>query len=133
MNNIKLGKLIDKGILSTVYECKYKNKNYIIKIEYVTKDDIINKNSQKQKEVEFSLKFGNKHSDYFMELIDYYFQENCTIQLRWDLNNPPKTWYKKLINEYKSIMNQFTIIGFIIFLKYILSFVTFQYILCHHS
>ena len=25
-NNITLGKIIDKGILSTVYECKYKNR-----------------------------------------------------------------------------------------------------------
>lgn len=106
MNNIKIGKLIDKGILSSVYECKYKNKNYIVKIEYVTKNDTINKNSQKQKEVEFSLKFGNKHCDHFMELINYYFQEDCTIELRWDLNNPPKPWYKKLVNEYKSIINQ---------------------------
>lgn len=105
-NNITLGKIIDKGILSTVYDCKYKNKNYIVKVEYVIKDDTINKNSQKQKEVEFSLKFGNKHSQHFMELIHYFFQEDCTIELRWELNNTPKTWYKKLVNEYKSIMNQ---------------------------
>lgn len=106
MNNITLGKLIDKGILSTVYECKYKNKNYIVKIEHITKDDTINKNSQKQKEVKFSLKFGNKHREHFMELIHHYFQEDCSIELRWELNNPPKPWYKKLVNEYKSIINQ---------------------------
>jgi tRNA A-37 threonylcarbamoyl transferase component Bud32 len=81
-------------------------KKYIVKIEYVTKEDTLNKNSQKQKEVDFSLKFGNKHKDHFMELIHHYFQDNCTIELRWDLNNPPKPWTKKLINEYKSIMNQ---------------------------
>jgi hypothetical protein len=42
-------------MISTVYDCKYKNKNYIVKVEYVIKDDTVNKNSQKQKEVEFSL------------------------------------------------------------------------------
>jgi hypothetical protein len=106
MTHISIGKIIDKGILSTVNECTLNKKKYIVKIEYVTKEDKINKNSQKQKEVEFSLKFGNKHKDHFMELIDHYFQDNCTIELRWDLNNPPKPWTKKLVNEYKSIMNQ---------------------------
>ena len=106
MTHIRIGKIIDKGILSTVNECTLNKKKYIVKIEYVTKEDKINKNSQKQKEVEFSLKFGNKHKDHFMELIHHYFQDNCTIELRWDLNNPPKPWTKKLINEYKSIMNQ---------------------------
>lgn len=106
MTHISIGKIIDKGILSTVNECTLNKKKYIVKIEYVTKEDKINKNSQKQKEVEFSLKFGNKHKDHFMELIHHYFQNNCTIELRWELNNPPKPWTKKLINEYKSIMNQ---------------------------
>ena len=106
MTHISIGKIIDKGILSTVNECMLNKKKYIVKIEYVTKEDTLNKNSQKQKEVDFSLKFGNKHKDHFMELIHHYFQDNCTIELRWDLNNPPKPWTKKLINEYKSIMNQ---------------------------
>jgi serine/threonine protein kinase len=106
MVNIILGKIIDKGILSSVYECRLNKKKYIVKIEYVTKDDITNKNSQKQKEIEFSIKFGNKHTEHFMELIHYYFHEDCTIELSWDLNNYPKTWYKKLVNEYKSIINQ---------------------------
>ena len=105
-HNITLGKIIDKGMISTVYDCKYKNKNYIVKVEYVIKDDTVNKNSQKQKEVEFSLKFANKYGEHFMELIHYFFQEDCTIDLKWDLNNAHKTWYKKVINKYKSIMNE---------------------------
>ena len=104
--HINIGKIIDKGILSTVNECILNKKKYIVKIEYVTKNDTINKNSQKQKEVEFSLKFGNKHKDHFMELIHHYYEDNCNIELSWDLNNPPKPWTKKLINEYKSIINQ---------------------------
>ena len=83
--NIIIGKIIDNGILSTVNECTLNKKKYIVKIEYVTTEDIKNKNSQKQKEVEFSLKFGNKHKDQFMELIHHYYEDNCNIDLRWDL------------------------------------------------
>jgi len=104
--HIIIGKIIDKGILSTVNECTLNKKKYIVKIEHVTKEDTLNKNSQKQKEIEFSLKFGNKHKEHFMELIHYYFQEDCNLELRWDLNNPPKPWTKKLINEYKSCIDE---------------------------
>jgi hypothetical protein len=104
--HIRIGKIIDKGILSTVNECTLNKKKYIVKMEHITKEDIINKNSQKQKEIEFSLKFGNKYSDQFMELIHHYFEYDCTLSLSWDINNPPKPWTKKLVNEYKSIINQ---------------------------
>ena len=103
--NIIIGKIIDNGILSTVNECTLNKKKYIVKIEYVTTEDIKNKNSQKQKEVEFSLKFGNKHKDQFMELIHHYYEDKCNIELRWDLNDPPKVWSQKLINEYKKCIN----------------------------
>ena len=49
MPNIILGKIIDKGILSSVYECTLNKKKYIVKIEHVIKNDTINKNSQKIK------------------------------------------------------------------------------------
>ena len=104
--HLHIGQIIDKGILSCVHECTLNKKKYIVKMEHVTKEDTINKNSLKQKEVEFSLKFGNKHSDHFMELIHHSFEYDCTLSLSWDVNNPPKPWTKKLVNEYKTIINE---------------------------
>ena len=73
MLNIILGKLIDKRILGSVYECKLNKKNYIAKIEHVSKNDKETNNNLVKKEIDFSLKFGNKYPDHFMVLIDHYF------------------------------------------------------------
>ena len=104
--SINIGKIIDKGILTTVNECTLHKKKYIVKIEHVTKNDKNTDNNPVKRELDFSLKFGNKYSKHFMELIDYYYKDDCTLSLRWDLNDPPKPWSKKLINEYKSIINE---------------------------
>jgi tRNA A-37 threonylcarbamoyl transferase component Bud32 len=107
MPNIILGKLIDKRILATIYECTLNKKKYIAKIEHVTKNDKETDNNLVKKEINFSLKFGNKYPDHFMVLIDHYFEDNCNvIKVDWDIHNPPKVWRKKLVNEYTSIINE---------------------------
>jgi hypothetical protein len=37
--HIRIGKIIDKGILSTVNECTLNKKKYIVKMEHITKED----------------------------------------------------------------------------------------------
>jgi len=107
MQNIILGKLIDKRILATIYECTLNKKKYIAKIEHVTKNDKDTEHNLVKKEINFSLKFGNKYPDHFMVLIDHYFEDNCNvIKVDWDINNPPKLWRKKLVNEYTTIINE---------------------------
>ena len=61
MVNIILGKLIDKRILASIYECKLNKKNYILKLEHVTKNDKDTNNNLVKREIDFSLKFANNY------------------------------------------------------------------------
>ena len=101
--NIKIGKTIDKGILSSVHECTLNENKYIIKIAYVTKKEM----NVIDNEINFSLQFGNKYPEYFMQLIDYYFEEGCShIKISWDVSNPHQNMKRNVLNEYKKRINE---------------------------
>lgn len=99
---LNIGKVIDKGILSSVSECTLNGKKYIIKIEHITKKEQNDKNSNIWNEINFSLNFGNKYPEHFMSLINYSIEENCkNINLLWKNGQPLGMWSDKLISEYK--------------------------------
>ena len=101
-NNIHIGKVIDKGVLSIVNECTLNGKKYIVKIEHITLKDKDDKNSLIWNEINFSLKFANKYPENFMSLIHYSFEENCkNIKLLWKNSEPLGLWSDQLISEYK--------------------------------
>ena len=101
-NKLKIGKVIDKGLLNSVNECTLNGKNYIVKIEHVTKKEQTNKKSNIWNEINFSLNFANKYPEHFMSLIDYSFENDCQhIQLSWKLDKPMALWGDKLVAEYK--------------------------------
>jgi len=100
---IKIGKPIDKSILSSVHDCTLNGNKYIIKIAHVTKKEM----NIIDNEIKFSLQFGNKYPEYFMQLIDYYFEEGCShIKISWDVLNPHKNMRTKVLDEYKKRINQ---------------------------
>ena len=101
-NKLKIGKVIDNGILSSVNECTLNGKKYVIKYEHVTKKEQNDKKCPVWNEITFSLKFANKYPQHFMSLIDYSFEENCQyIKLSWELDEPMGAWGDKLVAEYK--------------------------------
>lgn len=101
-DKLKIGKVIDKGLLNSVNECTLNGNKYIVKIEHVTQKEQTNKNSPIWNEINFSLNFANKYPEHFMSLIQYSFEENCQhIQLSWKLDKPMALWGDKLVAEYK--------------------------------
>lgn len=101
-DKLKIGKVIDKGLLNSVNECTLNGNKYIVKIEHVTQKEQTNKKSPIWNEIKFSLNFANKYPEHFMTLIQYSFEENCQhIQLSWKLDKPMAPWPDKLVAEYK--------------------------------
>jgi serine/threonine protein kinase len=101
-DKLKIGKVIDKGLLNSVNECTLNGQKYIVKIEHVTKKEQTNKKSNIWNEINFSLNFANKYPEHFMSLIDYSFENDCQyIQLSWKLDKPMALWGDKLVAEYK--------------------------------
>jgi serine/threonine protein kinase len=102
-NKIKIGKTIDKSILSSVHDCTLNGKKYIVKIAHVTKKEV----NVIDNELNFSLHFGNKYPEYFMQLIDYYFEEGCPhIKISLDVSNPYQNMRDKVLDEYKKRINE---------------------------
>ena len=101
-DKLKIGKVIDKGLLNSVNECTLNGHKYIVKIEHVTQKEQTNKKSHIWNEINFSLNFANKYPEHFMSLIDYSFENDCQhIQLSWKLDKPMAPWGDKLVAEYK--------------------------------
>ena len=55
---LKIGKVIDKGLLNSVNECTLNGIKYIVKIEHVTQKEQNNKKSPIFNEINFSLNFA---------------------------------------------------------------------------
>ncbi len=104
MKPIVLGKLLYKGGLASVYECTWNKKPYVVKIEYVTQNGTLKHYNSSENEVDFSLRFGNKHPHQFMTLVHHYIDQQCDLQLDWDVHNPRMK--QKLVKDYKSILNE---------------------------
>jgi serine/threonine protein kinase len=101
-NKLKIGKVIDRGLLNSVNECTLNGKKYIVKIQHVTQKEQTNKNGPVWNEIKFSLNFANKYPNNFMSLIQYSFENDCQhIQLSWKLDEPMAPWGDKLVAEYK--------------------------------
>jgi hypothetical protein len=105
--HIHIGKIVDKGVLSSVSECTLNGKKHIIKIEHITKKEQNDKNSDVWNEINFSFNFGNKYPEHFMSLMHYSFEENCkNINLLWKNGQPLGMWSDKLISEYKKRIDE---------------------------
>jgi len=87
-----LRRIISKRFMATIYEGSFKKSPCVWKIEHVTKKDVDNRKSPMWAELNFSLDFGNKHPDHFMQLLHYEIGDCSKVKLSWDPNNYPKDW-----------------------------------------
>jgi len=100
----RIGKIISKRILSTVFDGSVNRKKCVWKIEHVTKKDSENKESAIWKELNFSIEFGNKHPEHFMQLLYHHFNDCSKVRLMFDLDHPPALWSDQLVQEYKDVV-----------------------------
>lgn len=102
---VKIGKVMSKRITASVMAGVLGKEKVVVKIEHVSKKDRDDKTSAVWKEIQFSEKFGNKHPKHFMQLKDYNFEAGCPgIQLDGLIQNPPSSWGKKLVAEYRALL-----------------------------
>ena len=98
----KVGKIISKNILSTVFDGSFGKQKCIWKIEHINQKDHDNKKSKPWNEVNFSLDFANKHPQHFMKLLHHHVADCSGVKLI--LDHPPAVWGPKLVQEYKDIV-----------------------------
>ena len=102
---VKIGKVMSKRITASVLAGVLGKEKVVVKIEHVSKKDRDDKTSAGWKEIQFSEKFGNKHPKHFMQLKNYYFEAGCPgIQLDGLIQNPPSSWGKQLVAEYRALL-----------------------------
>ena len=94
-SNIKLIEEIGNGWLSVVYKCKINNIYGIYKIEKLY--DMNNYNRQ----IDFSINFGNKYPDKFLTLVYYGTINNCEYNII--INNDIPKFLKKIKNNINKI------------------------------
>ena len=105
IDDYKIIKNIGFGMRGTVYLVSHKDnpsEKYAMKIEHILESDIKKHNdSSVWKEIDFSRKFGNKHPDKFISLLNYDIIDNCKhvqqYPLKIDIFN------KKKQDEFKDL------------------------------
>jgi hypothetical protein len=70
----------------------------------VKKKHAENKDNALWKELTFSLEFGNKHPEHFMQLLHHRFGDCSKVELDPDLDHPPAAWPETLVQEYKAVV-----------------------------
>lgn len=96
IKNYKINKKIKNGGQGSVYEIKYKNIKYALKIEKILENEVKkNLKSIYWREIEFAKTMNNKCPDLFMKLYDYDIIENCNF----NLDNPYNIERIRIMNE----------------------------------
>jgi len=102
MNDYKIIKKLGNGMIGTVYLVKKKNVKYALKIEHILdKDAKKNFKASIWREIDFCLKFGNKHPDQFIELIEYDIIDECNHKQKYSFNL--KLFPPKMIKEITAL------------------------------
>jgi len=104
MDNYKIIKKLGYGMIGTVYLVKKDNVKYALKIEHILEKDVKkNLRASIWREIDFCMRFGNKHPEQFIELIEYDVIDECdhTQKYAFDLKNFPPKMIKEItaLNE----------------------------------
>ncbi len=101
----KIIKQLGYGMIGTVFLVENNEKRYALKIEHILERDVKrNTTSDHWREIDFCEKFGNKHPEQFIKLVDYDIIDTCLHKQKYSskISLFPKKMQKYLLELSKS-------------------------------